>query len=118
MMPQLKPDTLNGQRIFRGHHADPDGVMHQNELIVFQPSVTMGRAPIVHPDELVELSLRDLITVSNNTADPVIKAQALTFRKKLKDHQTAWLARAAQNEREIIRAYLKAHGFNQAAEAL
>ena len=56
--------------------------------------------------------------MSDQVGDPVIKAQAVLFRGKLKQHQTAWLARAASNEREIVRAYLVAHGFKQAAEAL
>jgi len=117
MMPTLRPDTLNGQKIFRVI-TDEGGVNHVNQGIFFPPGINVGRAPIVHPDELVEQAMKDLITVSDQTGDPVIKAQAVMFRKKLHDHQKAWLARAAQNEREIIRAFLNANGFSQAAGAL
>lgn len=117
-MMTLKPDRLNGQMIFRGVERGPDGVMHQSRAVMFPPTIRAGRPPALHPQQLVELALRDLITVSDQTADPVIKAQALTFRKKLKDHQTAWLCRAAVNERETIRRELEALGFKQAAESI
>lgn len=118
MVLALKPTRMNGQTVFRGVERGPDGVMHENSMIVFQPAIKVGRPPELHPQELVELALRDLITVSDQTGDPVIKAQAMTFRKKLKDHQTAWLARAASNEREAIRRQLKQLGFEAASEAI
>lgn len=113
-----KPERMNGKVVFRGYSRDTDGVMHMNESIAFAPTLLVGRPKIEHPDHLVEMALKDLISVSDQTGDPVIKAQAMTFRKDLKKHQTAWLARAAANEREIIRQFLEAHGFNEAAEAL
>ena len=102
----------------RGVETGSDGVNHQNHVIMFPPSIQAGRPPMTHPAQLVEMALQDLVTISDQTGDPVIKAQAVVFRKKLKDHQTAWLARAAANEREMIRAFLMAHGFQHAAEAL
>lgn len=116
-MMSFKPDVLNGKKILRGVYPD-GGMMVQSTAVMHPPTVVRGKPPILHPDQLVELALKDLITVSDQTGDAVIKAQAVTFRKKLKAHQTAWLARAAENEREIIRAYLMAHGFTNAAEAL
>lgn len=117
MRMSLKPDTLNGKKIFRGV-VDEGGVMCPSSLIVHPPTVVTGEPPVMDPAQLVELSVRDLITISDQTGDPVIKAQALLFRKNIKSHQTAWLARAADNERAIIRAYLRAHGFTKAAEAI
>lgn len=117
MMPQLKPDTLNGQKIFRGVTSD-GGVNHVNDLIVFPPSIKTGRPPILTAQELVEGAVRDLVTVSDEHGDPLVKAQALLFKRKIVQHQVAWLKRSADNEREVIRAWLAAHGFNNAAEAI
>lgn len=117
MMPTLKPDTLNGQTIFRPVTQE-GGVNHVNRGVVFQPGIKVGRPPVMTAQELVEGAVRDLVTVSDQTGDPVIKAQAVMFKRKIVQHQAAWLKRAADNEREIIRAWLKAHGFNEAAEAI
>jgi hypothetical protein len=117
-MMSWKPDRLNGKVIFRGYDRAPDGVLIQSGVIMHPPSVKVGRAPIQHPDEMVEMALRDLITVSEQTGDPVIKAQAVMFRKNLKKFLVAWLARAAVNEREMILTFLEQHGFTEAAKAL
>lgn len=114
---QLKPDRLNGQTIYRPVGQD-GGVNYVSEGILFPPGIKVGRPPVLSQQELVEGALRDLVTVSDQHGDPLVKAQAIMFRKKLAAHQTAWLKRAADNEREVIRAYLKAHGFNAAAEAI
>jgi len=117
MMPQLKPDTLNGKPILRGV-VDEGGVNCTSSLIVHPPGIKVGRPAVLTAQELVEGAVKDLVTISNNTGDELIKAQALLFRKKIAQHQLSWMKRAADNEREIIRAYLKAHGFNNAAEAI
>lgn len=117
-MMALKPDKLNGQTIFRMMERGPDGVMHQSKGIVFQPSIKVGRPPVLTAQELVEGAVKDLITIAQDTQDPVIKAQAVMFKKDIAKHQLSWLKRAADNEREVIRAWLKAHGFNEAAEAI
>jgi hypothetical protein len=114
---QLKPDRLNGQTVYRPVSTD-GGVNHVNDGVLFPPGIKVGRPPILSAQELVESALRDLVTVSDQHGDPLVKAQAILFRKKLAAHQTAWLKRAADNEREVIRAFLKAHGFNAAAEAI
>jgi acyl CoA:acetate/3-ketoacid CoA transferase alpha subunit len=117
MMPTLKPDTLNGQTVFRPVTTE-GGVNHVNSGIVFPPGIKAGRPPIITAQELVEGAVRDLVTISDQTGDPVIKAQAVMFKRKIVQHQVSWLKRAADNEREVIRAWLKAHGFNNAAEAI
>lgn len=113
-MYQLKPDRLNGQTIYRP--VSPDG--RAADGIVHPPSLRVERPPIVSAQELVEGALRDLVSVCDEHGDPLVKAQAIMFRKRLAQHQTAWLMRAARNEREIIRAWLMAHGFHTAAEAI
>lgn len=117
MMPTLKPDTLNGQTVFRPV-TDEGGVNHVNRGIIFPPTIKVGRPPVLTAQELVEGAVKALVTVTEQTGDPVIKAQAVTFKQKIVQHQLSWLKRAADNEREIIRAWLKAHGFNDAAEAI
>jgi len=117
-MMSLKPDTLNGKVIFRGFDRGPDGTLLDNKTVFFPPTIKVGRPPIMHPDQLVEQALKDLITVSDKTADPVIKAQAVMFRKNLQKFLVAWLARAAVNEREMIRTFLEQNGFTEAAKAL
>lgn len=116
-MYQMKPDRLNGQTVYRPV-SNEGGVNVVNEGLLFPPGIKVGRPPVITHQELVERALNDLITVSDQHGDPLVKAQAILFRKKLAQHQAAWLKRAADNEREVIRAHLTAHGFNAAAEAI
>jgi hypothetical protein len=113
-MYQLKPDRLNGQTIYRPITREGSTV----QGILHPPTISVGRPPIVSAQELVEGALRDLISVSDEHGDPLVKQQAILFRRKLAAHQAAWMKRAADNEREVIRAWLSAHGFNAAAEAI
>lgn len=114
----LKADRLNGQDVFRGVERGPDGVNHQNSFVLFKPQIVVGEAPVLEHGALVEQALKALITVSEETADPVIKAQAVMFRAKLSKHQDFWMMRAALNERARIREQLRSLGFAQAAEAV
>jgi hypothetical protein len=116
-MPKLVPDTLNGKKIFR-YKPDEHLPNHMNDMIVHQPTIKIGRPPVKTAQELVEAAVNDLVTVTNQTGDPVIKAQAVMFKKKIAQHQLVWMKRAADNEREVIRAWLKAHGFNDASEVI
>lgn len=116
-MMSLKPDRLNGQVIFRPV-SNEGGVNHVNPGVVFPPGIHVGAAPVLHPDELVGLAVQDLVTISEQTGDPVIKAQAVLFKGKIVKHQKHWLKRSAENERALIKAFLSKHGFTQAAEAL
>src|SRR5262245_48388004 len=109
----FRPDQLNGQRVFREIETDGAGINHQNSTILFSPALKVGEPKPVHPEELIEQALTQLITISSNVGDPVIKAQAVKFREQLKRHLAFWLTRAGQNERAIVRAYLMAHGFTQ-----
>jgi acyl CoA:acetate/3-ketoacid CoA transferase alpha subunit len=118
MMTLLKPDKLNGKEVFRPVTTGSDGVNYVNKGLVFPPGIKVGRPPVAHMDSLVESSLNDLITISDTTGDPVIKAQAVLFKKKLHVHQRTWMTRAAENEREIVRAKLRSLGFTQASEAI
>ena len=115
---QLKPDRLNGKTIYRGVERGADGINHVNSFILFPPSATMTPGPVLTLDELTEQALAKIITVANETADPVIKAQALAFRTGLKKTLTFWLKRSALNERERCRRHLAAHGLTQAASSL
>jgi hypothetical protein len=115
---QLKPDRLNGQTIYRGVDRGSDGINHANKFILFPPTTTVAPGPVLTLDELTEQALAKIISVSNETADPVIKAQALAFRTGLKKTLSHWLKRAAINERERCRRRLAAHGLESAANAL
>jgi hypothetical protein len=115
----LKPDKLNGQDILRpvGHRDDGTPFI-ANKAVFFPPTLIAAKPQLTDPAELVELAMADLISISERIGDPVIRAQAVMFRKKLKTHQHIWLARAAANEREFIRLFLFENGFKNAAEAL
>ena len=115
---ELKPDRLNGQTIYRGVERSSDGINHVNKFILFPPSMTATPGPVLTLDELTEQALAKIISVSDQTADPVIKAQALAFRAGLKKTLAFWLKRATLNERERCRRLLAAHGFAEAASAL
>lgn len=117
MMTSLKPDTLNGQKIYRPVSQE-GGVNYVNQGVFFPPGIKVGPAPVLHPDELVGQAVQDLVTISDATGDPVIKAQAVMFRNKIVSHQKHWLKRSADNERALIKEFLSRHGFKQAAEAL
>ena len=114
----LKPDQMNGQTIYRGVERGSDGVNHQNDFILFQPSLKSTPGPVVTLDELTEQALAKIVTIANETADPVIKAQALAFRANLKKTLAFWLKRAALNERERCRRQLASQGLQHAAESL
>jgi hypothetical protein len=116
-MMNLKPDRLNGQEIYRPV-STAGGTNHVNDGIVFPPKITLGQVPVLPADELVGHAVKNLVTISERTEDPVIKAQAVMFRNKIVEHQKYWLARAAENERARIKALLLQNGFKQAAEVL
>jgi len=99
----LKPDRMNGQRIYRGVDTGADGVNHQNGFILFPPATSATHGPVLPLAELVEQALANIITVSERTADPVIKAQAIAFRGQLKKALGFWLKRADMNAVERCR---------------
>lgn len=114
----LKPDRLNGTAIFRGVERGGDGVNHVNNFILFPPAMTARPGPVVSLDALVEQALAQIVSVADRTGDPVIKAQAVTFRGSLKKALGFWLKRAALNERERCRQQLITHGLEIAASAI
>lgn len=115
---QLKPDRMNGQTIYRGIERRSDGINHVNKFILFPPTTTVTPGPVLTLDELTEQALARIVTVSNETGDPVVKAQALAFRANLRKTLSHWLKRTALNERERCRRRLAAHGLESAANAL
>ncbi len=114
----LKPDRMNGQTIYRGVERGSDGINHVNDFILFPPTTTVTPGPVLTLDELTEQALAKIIAISDQTGDPVIKAQALAFRANLKKTLGYWLKRAALNERERCRQRLATHGLTHAATAL
>lgn len=114
----LKPDRLNGATVYRGVERGSDGVNHVNGLILFPPTMTARHGPVVSLDTLAEQALAQIVSVADRTGDPVIKAQAVTFRANLKKAIGFWLKRAALNERERCRRRLIGHGFELAASAI
>jgi len=114
----LKPDRLNGVAIFRGVERAGDGTNHVNRLVLFPPAMSARHGPVLTPDALVEQALANIIAVSDRTGDPVIKAQAVAFRRSLKKALAFWMRRAALNERERARRRLIAHGLELAASAI
>jgi hypothetical protein len=99
----LKPDRMNGQDIFRGVETGSDGVNHVNRFILHPPKMLATHGPVLPLEELVEQALRNIITVSDQTGDPVIKAQAIAFRGQLKKALTFWMKRADMNATERCR---------------
>ncbi len=99
----LKPDRLNGKTIYRGVETGGDGINHVNRFILFPPTTSVTPGPVVPLETLVEEALANIVSVSDRTGDPVIKAQALTFRRSLKNALAFWMKRAALNERERCR---------------
>jgi hypothetical protein len=95
-----------------------DGVNHVNSFILFPPAMTARHGPVVGLDALAEQALTQIVSVAERTGDPVIKAQAVTFRTSLKKAIAFWLKRAALNERERCRRQLISHGFELAASAI
>jgi hypothetical protein len=114
----LKPDRLNGVAIYRGVERGSDGVNHVNGFVLFPPTMRARHGPVVNLDVLAEQAVTQIVSVSEQTGDPVIKAQAVTFRANLKKALGFWLKRAAMNERERCRRQLVAHGFELAASAI
>lgn len=114
----LKPDRMNGQTIYRGIERGSDGINHVNTFVLFPPTTTATPGPVLTLDELTEQALAKIVAVSNETGDPVIRAQALAFRASLKKTLAHWLKRSALNERESCRRRLVAHGLDAAAHAL
>lgn len=114
----LKPDRLNGRAIYRGVERASDGINHVNSFVLFPPQMAVKPGPVVAHEALVEQALAQMISVAEGTGDPVIKAQAVTFRANLKKALGFWLRRAALNERERCRAQLTSHGLELAASAI
>jgi hypothetical protein len=104
--------------IFRGVERGSDGVNHVNSFVLFPPAMVARHGPVVSLDALAEQALGQIISVAERTGDAVIKAQAVTFRGKLKKSLGFWLKRAAMNERERCRRQLVRHGLELAASAI
>jgi hypothetical protein len=114
----LKPDRLNGVAIFRGVETDGDGINHMNRVVLFPPSITTHAGPVLELGALVEQALASIVRVSDRTGDPVIKAQAATFRCDLSKALHYWMKRAAMNERTRCARQLQIHGLQLAATAI
>lgn len=114
----LKPDRLNGKAIYRGVETGDDGINHVNRLILFPPAMAARHGPVLTSEALTEQALANIVSVSDRTGDPVIKAQALTFRASLKKALGFWMKRAAMNERERCRRLLISNGLELAASAI
>jgi len=114
----LMPDLLNGRSILRGVERGPDGINHINRLVLFPPSMRVSHGPVLSLTELAERAVASLVSIADAPGDPVIKAQALTFRASIKKAIAFWLRRAALNERERIRRKLLSHGLGVAAQAV
>lgn len=114
----LKPDRLNGTAIHRGVSRGGDGVNCVSSFVLFAPALAVTAGPVLGPDALSELALAHIVSVADATGDPVIKAQAVSFRSNLKKALGFWLKRAGLDERERCRRKLSAHGLELAAAAL
>lgn len=113
----LQPDRLAGRTIYRGV-ASEGGVNVQTKTVVFPPTVVHGAPRVLTLDEQVEIFMARLVTVSDATADPVIKAQAVMFQKRIARAARAALHRATLIERERIRQLLLKQALPHAAAAV
>ena len=113
----LKPDTLNGKKIYRTVETGPDGANHVNQTIFLPPTIKFGEPRFQPWDELFHTAMAQLITVADHT-DPVLAEQARLSKARLAKHQAHWINISAVNERARIRDELRKLGFAQAAEAI
>lgn len=102
---QLKKDRLNGEAIYRGV-VEKGGVNIQTSTVVFPPKMYQGAPPVINIDEQTEQFMARLVTISNQIGDPVLKAQVLAFRHRLKRSARAALYRSALIERERLKQAL------------
>lgn len=117
-MLELKPDRMNGQKIFRGVKTGSDGIRRQSREILFPPrGIDVKHGPVLPLEELVDGAMRQLITVSDK-AGPEARAQAKLFEAKLRRAIAHWMRRAELNERERCRLALERHGLGTATHAL
>lgn len=113
----LKPDRLNATPILRGVR-ETGGVRIQTTTVVFPPTMTQDAPPVRDVREQAHEFAQRLVTISERIGDPVIKAQAISFRKRVANAALATITRATLIERERIRQVLLSHGLTTAAEAI
>lgn len=77
-MNALKPDTLNGQKIFRPVTQE-GGVNHVNHSVFFPPSLKVGKAPL---EALVEQEARAIVGLKALTSNE-IAGRLFRFAKRV-----------------------------------
>jgi hypothetical protein len=112
----LKPDTLNGQQIFRPVVNDGGIPTIVSNTVAFPPTID-----IVYPtctnEEIAEMALGEFITISEDKP-PELQAMAKMFRKQIFLLLRKWSQRSAINERTIIVNELRKFGFAEAATSV
>lgn len=114
----LKPDRLNGQRIFRGVDMGRDGINHQNEAILFPPTLVHGQIPCVPLAELVAEAQSKIQLVIEKGATPQTVSATTALMVQVRKGLAFWMKRATLNERERIRLALEKHGLKEAQHAI
>jgi hypothetical protein len=110
---------MNGQKIFRGVDMGSDGVYHQNESILFPPTVITKHGPVLPLAELVELAMSKIVIVGKNPqAEINVSTTIDAISKVLRKSLAFWMKRAVLNERERIRLALERHGLKEAQHAM
>jgi hypothetical protein len=113
----LKPDTLNGKTIYRGVE-QMSGVNHQNEMIVFPPSIVTKHGPVKPLAELVDEAMSKLVIVGDPDGRINISSTAGALEKMFRKVVSFYMKRACLNERERIRLALERHGMKEAQHAM
>ena len=112
----LKPDTLNGVKIFRPVVHDGGIPTIVSNTVAFEPTVNITY-PTCTNAEIADMALHEFITVAEDKP-PEIQAMAKMFRKQIFELLRKWLQRSAINERTIIINELQKFGFAEAAKAV
>ena len=69
------------------------------------------------PEQLADMALNKIMVVSN-TAQPVIRDQALAYRDHIRKVLIFYMAKMAENERTTIYALMKQQGQHDVAEII
>lgn len=112
----LKPDTLNGVKIFRPVVHDGCIPTIVSNTVAFEPTINITY-PTCTNAEIADMALHEFITVAEDKP-PEIQAIAKLFRKQIFELLRKWLQRSAINERTIIINELQKFGFTEAAKAV
>lgn len=96
----------------------PDGLNHQNDSVLFPPTVHAPHGPVKTLAELIDEALSKLVIVGDKTANVDIRVNSASLERAFRKVVSFYMKRAALNERERIRLALIRHGMKEAQHAI